>query len=67
MLGLARSISMEEMATQVAALRLRIRSAGTMSRLRDYPEKLKLGGRKTMAGRSRMCLKGYRALRASTV
>jgi len=60
-LGLARSLSMEEMAAQVDALRLRVRERGdasldafmvermgTMLRLRDYPEELKLGGAKTM-------------------
>ena len=60
-LGLARSLSMEEMAAQVAALRLRVAERGdasldafmvermdTMLELRDYPEELKLGGAKTM-------------------
>ena len=60
-LGLARSLSLEEMAAQVAALRLRVVERGdasldafmvermdTMLRLRDYPEELKLGGAKTM-------------------
>lgn len=60
-LGLARSLSMEEMAAQVDALRLRVRERGdasldafmvermgTMLRLRNYPAELKLGGAKTM-------------------
>ena len=60
-LGLARSLSMEEMAAQVAALRLRVAERGdasldafmvermdTMLELRDYPEELQLGGAKTM-------------------
>jgi len=60
-LGLARSLSLEEMAAQVDALRLRVRERGdasldafmvermdTMLRLRNYPEELKLGGAKTM-------------------
>ena len=60
-LGLARSLSLEEMAAQVATLRLRVAERGdasldafmvermdTMLRLRDYPEELKLGGAKTM-------------------
>ena len=60
-LGLARSLSFEEMAAQVAALRLRVvergdasldafmvERMGTMLRLRNYPEELKLGGAKTM-------------------
>ena len=60
-LGLARSLSLEEMAAQVAALRLRVGEHGergldafmaermeTMLELRGYPEELKLGGAKTM-------------------
>ncbi len=60
-LGLARSLSFEEMAAQVAALRLRVAERGdagldafmvermdTMLELRDYPEELQLGGAKTM-------------------
>jgi hypothetical protein len=60
-LGLARSLSFEEMAAQVAALRLRVvergdasldafmvERMGTMLRLRNYPEELRLGGAKTM-------------------
>ena len=54
--GLARSLSFEEMAAQAAALRLRVveradasldafmvERMGTMLRLRNYPEELKLG------------------------
>ena len=60
-LSLARSLSFEEMAAQVTALRLRVvergdasldafmvERMGTMLRLRNYPEELKLGGAKTM-------------------
>ena len=60
-LGLARSLSLEEMAAQVAALRLAVEEHGdpgldafmaermdTMLELRDYPEELQLGGAKTM-------------------
>ncbi len=60
-LSLARSLSFEEMAAQVAALRLRVvergdasldafmvERMGTMLRLRNYSEELKLGGAKTM-------------------
>ncbi len=60
-LGLARSLSPEEMASQVAALRLAVADRGdprleafmagrvrTMLELRGHTEKLKLGGAKTM-------------------
>ena len=60
-LSLARSLSFEEMAAQVAALRLRVLERGdasldafmvgrmdTMLVSRNYPEELKLGGAKTM-------------------
>lgn len=60
-LGLARSLSLEQMAAQVAALRLAVEDHGdpgldgflaermdTMLELRDYPEELQLGGAKTM-------------------
>ncbi len=60
-LGLARSLSLEEMAAQVAALQRAVGEHGdpaldafmaermdTMLELRDYPEELQLGGAKTM-------------------
>ena len=60
-LGMARNLSPEDMAAQVAALRLRVSERGdarlnefmadrvrTMLELRDYTGKLKLGGAKTM-------------------
>ena len=60
-LGMARNLSPEDMAAQVAALRLRVSEQGnarlnefmadrvrTMLELRDYTGKLKLGGAKTM-------------------
>ena len=60
-LGLARSLSLEEMAAQVAALRRAVEEhedpgldafmaerMDTMLELRDYPEELQLGGAKTM-------------------
>ena len=61
-LGLARNLSPEDMATQLAALRLTVEGHGdagldafmvervdTVLALRGYPEELKLGGAKTMA------------------
>ena len=61
-LGLARNLSPEDMAAQLAALRLTVEGHGdaglnafmvervdTVLTLRDYPEELKLGGAKTMA------------------
>ena len=61
-LGLARNLSPEDMAMQLAALRLTMEGHGdagldafmvervdTVLTLRGYPEKLKLGGAKTMA------------------